>query len=167
MEFRKRKRIVVDGDVQGAVVHSLLVHWAFFFGAAFTAAAAMHFFQTFPNDTPRSFGDLLAAVWQKNAMVFVVLLAMMPIFVRDMLKISHRFVGPIVRIRNGLKQLADGDRMQEIELRTNDHWKDLAEVVNRIAARIRKLESAQLASIEAAPAERESKSVPVGSTAAD
>ena len=45
---------------------------------------------------------------------------------------SNRFVGPMYRLRNTLRQLADGESVHPIKLREKDFWIDVADDVNRV-----------------------------------
>jgi hypothetical protein len=53
----------------------------------------------------------------------------------DTLKLSHRFAGPIVRLRNGLSAWGDGKEVQPIKFRQNDFWNELADHFNRAVER--------------------------------
>eukprot|EP00487_Bulimina_marginata_P013030 TRINITY_DN9716_c0_g1_i1.p2 TRINITY_DN9716_c0_g1~~TRINITY_DN9716_c0_g1_i1.p2 ORF type:complete len:110 (+),score=0.71 TRINITY_DN9716_c0_g1_i1:162-491(+) len=57
---------------------------------------------------------------------------MLPIFVVDLCKFSHRFVGPLIRLRKGLQQLADGKSVQPIKLRKHDFWQSTIDDFNRV-----------------------------------
>jgi hypothetical protein len=60
----------------------------------------------------------------------------------DLAKQTNRFAGPILRLQRSLDALADGKAIQPLSFRNGDHWHDLAEAVNRVAAR---LEAAEIA----------------------
>ena len=47
-------------------------------------------------------------------------LLIMPLFMLDFLRLTHRFVGPLVRIRESLLRLMDNERVAEVEFRKGD-----------------------------------------------
>lgn len=51
--------------------------------------------------------------------------------------LSHRFVGPIERIKNVVDGLTAGLPQDDIQLRTNDELNDLAQAVNRLSKKLR------------------------------
>jgi hypothetical protein len=54
------------------------------------------------------------------------------------LRFSNRFVGPMVRFRRALNQLAQGESPDLVTLRDNDYWSDVAADINEITARMAK-----------------------------
>jgi hypothetical protein len=61
---------------------------------------------------------------------------MLPILILDVIRVSHRFVGPMHRLRRALEDLADGKNVPSVKFRKDDFWFDLAEDFNRAAARV-------------------------------
>ena len=74
--------------------------------------------------------------WWESAPVFVILLALLPMFAWDTIKLSHRFAGPMFRFHDTVKRLANGERVPPIRLRKGDFWKDFAEDFNRLMQRM-------------------------------
>jgi len=54
---------------------------------------------------------------------------------------SNRFVGPLQRIRRALRDLAAGKDIPFIAFRKGDFWCDLADDVNRLNDRMKRLQS--------------------------
>lgn len=160
MKFgNRRTKLYIDRKVQGAILRRLILHWGYFFAAALLTISVMHFFYTAPDRPQDSFVDYVRMALNQHMIMFVVLLTLIPIFLRDTLKLTHRFVGPIVRIRHALKELADGGMIEPIKFRKGDYWEELAEMMNTVAKRINDLESAKNAEPEASDEDREA--VPV------
>jgi hypothetical protein len=63
------------------------------------------------------------------------MICILPTFVYDSLKLSNRFVGPIVRLRQSIAGLARGDEVKELRFRDNDFWRELSEDFNVVAKR--------------------------------
>jgi len=61
---------------------------------------------------------------------------LLPIILLDLLKLSHRWVGPIFRLRNSLKSLSQGETILPVQFRQRDFWQDLAGDLNAVAAKL-------------------------------
>ena len=126
-----RKKTFVDRNVQGALVRRLVFHWLVFLlvGTAVTLV-----FQ-YLTDPFTSMDEHFSSFLQKQSGFIAVMLCMTPIFVLDTVKLSHRFAGPILRLRRGLRELAAGEDAQRMTLRPGDFWTDLAVEFNAIVDR--------------------------------
>ncbi|MBM3252630.1 MAG: HAMP domain-containing protein [Candidatus Omnitrophica bacterium] len=67
------------------------------------------------------------------------LLILLPVVVVSVIYLTHRIVGPLVRIEKELHHLAEGNFDIKLSLRKSDELKTLASVINRIAEGLRKL----------------------------
>jgi hypothetical protein len=56
----------------------------------------------------------------------------LPLIVMDILRLSHRWVGPVFRLRSYLRSLRSGQPVGSLSFRAGDFWKDLAVDVNSI-----------------------------------
>lgn len=63
-----------------------------------------------------------------------ILLCMMPVFIRDSLRFSHRFAGPIVRFEETLRNVNKQQSVAPVLLRDDDYWKELAGEMNELVA---------------------------------
>ena len=59
-----------------------------------------------------------------------------PVFVYDVIRLSHRFAGPIVSLKKNLRDMAKGEEVAPLRFRNNDFWKNLTEDMNSIAKRL-------------------------------
>lgn len=126
-----RKRFFVESSVQGALVRRVVMHWLLFFVLAFCFLTA---WQLLISGQPLNFGSQeMQSIWQSCIPVLVSLVVLMPVFIRDTIRLSHRFSGPIVRLRNELRALADGKVNKPLNFRDGDFWQDLAGEFNRVA----------------------------------
>jgi len=71
-----------------------------------------------------------------SAPMLVVLLCLIPVFIRDTLTLSNRIVGPICRLRDTVKRMGEGEEVPPLKFRRNDMWEDLPELFNRMVARL-------------------------------
>ena len=64
---------------------------------------------------------------------------LLPLVIMDVIRMSNRFVGPLLRLRRSMRALARGEDVEPIEFRDNDFWHDFADEFNAVNARIRQL----------------------------
>ena len=140
MTKEKRKKILIDPAVQGAVLRRILVHWLYFVLVGFLAIVIL---QVITHGIDRPLTEHLTHAWQRFGVLGVVILCFLPAFIYDSVKLSHRFTGPIYRLRLTLREIADGRHAKDIYFREDDYWQEIARDVNRISARLRDLESDQ------------------------
>lgn len=127
----KRRKLFVDRAVQGSLLRRVALHWAVYFTALVIVLGIFYVLQSLATSQRMSLFDF----FQGQVITFVVLLALFPVFLYDTLKLSHRFAGPMVRLRNGLRDWADGKEVGTIKFRTRDFWSDLAENFNKAIER--------------------------------
>jgi len=124
----ERKKTFVDPKVQGALVRRLVVHWSSFFLVASLIAFGL---QVLSNPF-RSLGEHVQQLWWTQGPFLLVMVFLLPVFVLDTIKLSHRFTGPIFRMRQAILKIAQGDPPPRLKLREFDFWQDLAEDFNRM-----------------------------------
>ena len=128
-----RGRIYVDKKVQGALARRIVAHWCIFFVVCMLCLFAMEYFV---GDPALGVGGHLAAVWQKYAFLVLGMLAIVPSFVYDSLKLSNKFAGPMVRLRHGIQKIARGEEVGTLKFRKGDFWGDVADEFNEMRASI-------------------------------
>ncbi|MEM1063499.1 MAG: hypothetical protein AAGJ97_14335 [Planctomycetota bacterium] len=139
--FRLKKKSfrglkLVDRPVQGALARRLTTHWALFVSLAVGLTLAISAI----TDPFRPLSAHLATAWQTYGPLLLVLASLVPVFVWDSIKLSHRFAGPMKRFRNVTETLAAGQTPKPIALRRGDFWNDYAESLNGVIARVEELE---------------------------
>lgn len=127
----KRKKLFVDRAVQGSLLRRVALHWALYFTGLVVVLGIFYVLKSLATSQPMSLDDF----FRDHMITFAVLLALVPVFLYDTLKLSHRFAGPIVRLRNGLRDWADGKEVSAIKFRQKDFWADLADHFNRAVER--------------------------------
>lgn len=131
--FKSRSKIFVDRAVQSALARRILAHWFAFF--VLTGVVLLTVELVFGN-SQMTMAQHFGVVWNKYAFVLILMLALMPTFLYDTMKLSHRFAGPIVRLQKSMKHLANGTPVPELKFRDNDFWRELTDDFNRVACRI-------------------------------
>jgi hypothetical protein len=128
-----RGKLFVDSSVQGALARRIVVHWITFFLLSMISLAGFEYFLGDPNLTLSGHVNVL---WQKYAFFILLMIATVPTFVYDTVKLSSRFVGPIVRLRDSIRKLSKGENVGELKFRENDFWRDLSNDFNVVAQRV-------------------------------
>jgi hypothetical protein len=135
----KRKKLFVDTSVQGALVIRAVTYW---FYCLVTVAFMMTCWTIFAS-RPTSSLDLLRQVWGQCGPAFIASLLLLPLVIVDCLRTTNRFVGPLQRIRRTLRDLAAGKDVPFIAFRKGDFWSDLADDINRLNDRLKRLQLQQ------------------------
>lgn len=127
-----RKKTFVDPKVQGALVRRLVLHWC-----AFIAVAALVSFCLQVLSNPfTSIREHAQNVWWTHGPFLLVLVFMLPVFIVDTIKLSHRFAGPIYRLRQTIRALAKGGAYTPMKFRELDFWQGLADDFNQMVERL-------------------------------
>lgn len=128
----KRTKKLVDRPVQIAVVTRFLFH----VGVFMVVGSVVTIFIQFLANPFQSGSSLMGSFWQQAGPFIVVLLAMLPIFVWDTIKLTNRIVGPMVRVRATLREVNSGQKSTApLKFRDGDFWCDLAGEVNALVKR--------------------------------
>lgn len=70
--------------------------------------------------------------------VFICLLILVPIMAWDTIHFSHKLVGPLVRFRKTLQDMADGEPVRPIKLREGDYLLELRDDFNQMLEELQK-----------------------------
>lgn len=132
MSKPNRKKTYVDPKIQGALVRRLVIHWVAFFSV--TAVVALCF--QLLSDPFRPLGEHMQRLWWTHGPFLLVMVLLLPVFVLDTIKLSHRFVGPIYRLRNTIRKAAQGDPPPRLKFRDFDFWQGLAQDFNLMVDRL-------------------------------
>lgn len=128
--MRQRKQLWVQPEIQGTFILRVVFYWfeclltVFFMTVCWTAISR----------PVGSVGDLFWNVATDNLPVLFASLLLLPLVVLDTLRVSHRFVGPLVRVRRAMRAIAAGESPGPITYRETDYWKEFADEVNRVIA---------------------------------
>lgn len=133
MKHTGRKKTFVDPKVQGALVRRLVFHWCAFIGVAALVAFCL---QVLSNPF-RSLQEHAQQVWWTHGPFLLVMFFLLPVFILDTIKLSHRFAGPIYRLRNVVRGLANGDEFKPLKFREIDFWHGLADDFNQMVYRLK------------------------------
>lgn len=149
MSRPQRRKHFIDAHVQGALVRRIIFHWAVFLSVAFVVSFLL---QAISNPF-RPLGEQMRDLWYTHGPFLVVTIFLLPVFIVDTIKISHRFAGPIFNLRRAIREAASGETPRLIKFRNNDFWHELAEDYNALVKRFApEAASGESAGEEAKPA---------------
>ena len=131
--LKRRKQFLIDRKVQGSLAIRLAMHWLLLLVLTLTLNFGLRFVG---NVDESSLIDVAATAFRDQAAAMLVLLALLPWFIKDALQLSHRFVGPVFRMRSALRQLADGEELQPVVFRRGDFFRDVADDINRLGSKL-------------------------------
>jgi len=142
MALLRRKRNLVDFEVQTSLLRRMALQWVLF---VVINALALYGWTFLLSGAEDQVGSHMAQFLQHYMPFLLVSLALLPVFLLDAAKLSNRFVGPILRVRRALAEAASGKELKPIVFRENDFWQSLADDLNCVlklddAARLPKTE---------------------------
>ena len=132
MSVPERKQTYVDPQVQGALVRRIILHWLGFF---MTASIVAFVLQVLSNPLI-SMSVHLEELWWTQGPFLIVMVFLLPVFVLDTIKLSHRFAGPIYRLRRTIREIAGGAPPRHLKFRDFDFWQGLATDFNSMIDRL-------------------------------
>jgi hypothetical protein len=130
-----RKRLFVDYKVQGALINRVLVYWAM----CLMTLTLMILCWRILTGPARMFYTHFDDLWFQYGPAVIGSLVLLPLIVFDMVRLSNRFVGPLLRLRRSLRALARGDEVAPLEFREGDFWREFADEFNIVAERMHRL----------------------------
>jgi hypothetical protein len=132
MAYPRRTKNFIDANVQGSLARRIIFHWLLFLLVASLAAFIL---QVLSNPF-RPLRDHLADIWWTHGPFFLVMAFLLPVFILDSIKLSHRFAGPIYSLRRAIREIAGGKPARKLKFRRRDFWHDVAEDYNAMLQRL-------------------------------
>ncbi|QDV70901.1 hypothetical protein Poly24_46340 [Rosistilla carotiformis] len=132
----RRKSNFVDPETQLSLLKRITFHWFSFILA--NSVALMIWLILFEQEPGGSWGETCSLFVQRYAPFLIISAAMLPIFLRDTMRLSNRFAGPIQRLRRAMEAVAEGSHVKPISFRKGDFLQDLAADFNLVLARHQK-----------------------------
>lgn len=128
----RRTKHFIDSNVQGALARRIILHWLTFLGVAFLVAFILQVLA----DPFRPITTHLQNLWFTQGPFLLVTAFLLPVFVIDTVKLSHRFAGPIFALRRAIREVANGEAPRQLKFRRRDFWQDLATDYNAMLERL-------------------------------
>jgi hypothetical protein len=133
-----RRRWFIDRPIQGALLARAIIYWA----ATLVIQIVLLIFLTMIISSPDDFYLNMARLWTYLRLLVIAAALVLPLVLRDLVRLSHRWVGPILRIRTALNALSRGESISPIRFREGDYWQELAGDFNIVAAELTRLRAA-------------------------
>lgn len=127
-----RKQLFVDPKVQGTLVARVILYWVF----SLITLTLMLLIWRILTGPARMFYTHFDDMWFFYGPALVASLLLLPLVVLDIIRVSNRFVGPLLRMRRSMRALARGEHVAPIRFRKGDFWTDFAEEFNTVIARV-------------------------------
>jgi len=129
---KRRARSFVDPEVQGGLLRKIAFHWILLFVVnSISLVVWVRMFE----QPEASWGATFTDCIERFLPFFVISALLIPAFVWDTLKITHRFAGPILRFRSALSAAAKGQEVEPLNFRNNDFWQEIASDFNSVVVR--------------------------------
>src|SRR6185369_11163910 len=120
MGFPQRKKHFIDSHVQGALSRRIIFHWLVFM----LVTSAVAFVLQVLSDMIGGLTSHLQDLWWAQGPFLLVMVFLLPVFVMDAVKLSHRFAGPIFSLRRAIRGVTAGDKPRRLKFRKRDFWQD-------------------------------------------
>ncbi|MGB9688807.1 hypothetical protein [Thermogutta sp.] len=131
-----RKKLFVDPQVQGQLVGRVCLYWVM---CLLTVTFMVICYRILT-------GPARPFVWHFEELrvylgpALVASLLILPLVVVDVIRVSNRFAGPLVRLRRSLRAAAKGEPVEPIRFRQGDFWQEFADEFNALLQRVKTLE---------------------------
>jgi hypothetical protein len=142
-----RKHLFIDSKIQGALIGRVVLYWL----TCLVTIALMLLCWRIVTGPARIFYTHFSDMWFFYGPAAIASFLLLPLVIMDVIRLSNRFVGPLLRLRRSMRALARGEDVEPIEFRDNDFWREFADEFNSIRAKMRQL------SAKAAASERENE----------
>ncbi len=127
-----RKHLFVDPKVQGTLVARVVMYW----GVCLITITLMLLCWRIVTGPARMFYTHFNDMWFFYGPAAVASFLLLPLVIVDIIRVSNRFTGPMLRLRRSIRELARGDHVEPIEFRDGDFWHDFAEEFNTLLRRM-------------------------------
>lgn len=135
--FNRRNRVFISPAIQGRLVARFCFYWFAYHLVLWHTMFAYHFLKVTVGLSSQPHGtlfDLYSHFAVEHKSFLLCGLSVAPLILWDALLVSHRIVGPIVRVQNVLKRLSRGEKVPEVTLRDGDLLTDLRDALNEYLA---------------------------------
>lgn len=147
---KKRKQLFVDPKVQGALILRVALYWV----VCLVTITLMLLCWQIVTGPARMFSVHFQDISLQFGPALVASLVLLPLVMYDVVQMSNRFCGPLIRLRRCMRALARGEDVKPISFRDDDFWREFAQEFNALAVRMQTIRGkASPPTEEDAPAE--------------
>jgi methyl-accepting chemotaxis protein len=120
----ERKRFFVNSIAQGHILMRFAMYWTVYHIVLWHTLFLFRFFQyrfeLMMGEPPQTFGELYGSFCVQYYPIVFSAVAMIPLLLWDIVKMTHRIVGPLIRFQRALETLQRGERLNSVKLRDRD-----------------------------------------------
>jgi hypothetical protein len=138
-KHKLRRRVFIDRPIQGALVGRVALYWLC---GAILQVMLLAYFSIIAGAGGSNIQEKSSEFWTTLGMAALSSVVVLPLLVIDIVRLSHRWVGPIHRLKTAMQGLARGEKVSEISFRKGDFWQDLSGPFNAVARRMNSLAAA-------------------------
>jgi len=131
-KHRMRKHLFIDPKVQGTLAARIALYWVLCVATVFLMLLCWRIL----TGPARMFYTHLDDMWFFYAPPLIASFLLMPLVIVDIIRLSNRFAGPMVRMRHAMRELARGEHVAPIHFREGDFWHDFAVEFNEMAGAV-------------------------------
>jgi hypothetical protein len=132
--FSRRRKTYVNSRVQGRFIGRIAAYWVMYHVVLWHGLFVYRYAQVrMSAGDGQVIGPFRSVYWQfciDYSPLLICALLIMPLFMLDFVRMTHRFVGPLVRIRESLVGLMDRRPVSRIEFRNGDLLPELQATFN-------------------------------------
>jgi len=128
-----RRRLFVDPKVQGALVLRVLLYWVVCLMTITLMLLCWSILKT-----PRMFYWHFDDMWFHYGPALIASFVLLPMVIVDIIRLSNRFAGPMLRLRRSMRALARGEHVEPVQFREGDFWKEFADEFNAVVALVQR-----------------------------
>ncbi|MBL8889020.1 MAG: hypothetical protein JNL67_03520 [Planctomycetaceae bacterium] len=128
----QRRLRLVEVKIQGQLLRRICLHWTLFLLLSVGLTVGLH---VLTNDPSVPMANQIMRMAANNFWPFLVLVALLPCFLVDTVRLSSNFSGPIVRLRRSMEGLAQRNDTQPLAFRDGDFWQSTADAYNAVVDR--------------------------------
>lgn len=143
---RMRHRVFVDRVVQGALLRHMVRCWL----ASYATIGGLTFLGwMFIHPGMDAFVGPEAFMVEVMPMALVGIgaaVVVLPLYLWGLIRISHRFAGPVTRLKRVMQVAADGGPVDPVHFRNDDFWQELATAYNSLLLRLQSKNTATTSS---------------------
>ncbi len=133
----RRRRQLVYPRIQLALALQAIRIWALFLFTMFGLLCGLEYFN---NGAQESMGNCALKMWERHGPALVVILFLLPAIIYDSIKLSNRFVGPLMRLRTAMQAIASGQAVEPLKCRRKDCAEDFFNAFNEMLDKLKQLE---------------------------
>lgn len=131
----RRGKLFVDPQVQGALILRVILYWVVCLATITLMLLGWRILYGRPDAV---FQTHLDEMWFQYGPAMIASLVLLPLVTLDIVRLSNRFVGPLVRLRRAMRALARGEHVDPISFRDGDFWLEFAQEFNAVLARVQR-----------------------------